>query len=211
MQRVNALDRQVHVCEPVKFDLPDAHRAFDILRAEGFLAQMGNPNPQELAELSPNVRENMKLAQTMTLNDRAWAHLAQTRLMRQFAKIFDQYDIIVSPTTPVTPFPWTTWYAKAIDGHPMRTYYEWLALTYVVTLSTHPALSLPMGLDEAQMPFGLQLIGPMYQDGRLLAIARSIEEAFAMDPLLSRPKATLSPLTQAREELRSSVTHPPQI
>ena len=35
---------------------------------------------------------------------------------------------------------WTTLYADTIDGKPQSNYYRWLALTYVVTLTTHPAL-----------------------------------------------------------------------
>ncbi|MFW8565385.1 amidase [Orrella sp. 11846] len=209
MQRVRAIADHVHVCEPVTFDFPDAHETFDVLRAEGFLAQMGSVSENDLASLSPNVRANLELAQRMTLADRAKAHLSQTRLMRQFAQAFQKYDIILSPTTPVTPFPWTTWYADTIEGQAMQNYYQWLALTYVITLSTQPALSLPMGLDEAGMPFGMQIIAPLYKDGRLLAIAKEFEDAFAHQPNLSRPKTEFGKLTVRNDSLRSIVTHAP--
>ncbi|MCU0887602.1 MAG: amidase family protein, partial [Rubritepida sp.] len=46
-----------------------------------------------------------------------------------------------------------------MDGQPTRTYFHWLALAYYVTLTGHPAVSLPVGLDEKGFPFGLQIVG----------------------------------------------------
>ena len=59
------------------------------------------------------------------------------------------------------------------------------------------------------MPFGLQLLGPLFGDGRLIAAASAIEQAFADDPTLARPRPDLTRLTTARPDLRSIVTHPP--
>ncbi len=207
--RVKAIAKHVHVCEPVKLDLGDPHRAFDVMRAEGFIAQMGEQYAKDPHALSPNVRANMEIAQQMTLTDRAWAHLEQTRIMQAFAKAMQQYDVILSPVTPVSPFPWQTLYAETVDGQAMRNYYEWLSLTYVVTMSAHPALSLPTGLDEAGMPFGLQVVGSLYQDGRLLAIGSAMESALANDVALTRAKPDTSELHTDTADLKSIVTHPP--
>ena len=208
-QRVKAVGAHVKSCEPISLNLGDADRAFDIMRAEGFLAQMGEQYDKDPSALSPNVRANMEIAQQLTLADRAWAHLEQTKLMQSVAQQFENYDLILSPVTPVTPFPWQTLYADAIDGQATRNYYHWLALTYVITLSTHPALSLPSGLDEAGMPFGLQLVGQLYQDGRLLAMAQALEQVLASDPALSRPRPDVSGLSKDNADLKSIVTHPP--
>jgi len=210
-ERVKAIAKHVKVCEPVSLELGDPHRAFDVMRAEGFIAQMGEQYAKDPNALSPNVRANMEMAQQMTLADRAWAHLEQTRIMQAFAQAMQQYDVILSPVTPVTPFPWQTLYAESIDGQTMRNYYEWLSLTYVVTMSTHPALSLPSGLDEAGMPFGIQMIGSLYEDGRLLAIGSAMEAALASEASLARPLPDVSALKDNSAQLKSIVTHPPAI
>lgn len=209
--RVKAISKHVHSCEPISLNLGDPDRAFDVLRAEGFIAQVGEQYKNDPSALSPNVRANMDIAAQLTLADRAWAHLEQTKIMQEFAKQLQRFDVILAPVTPVTPFPWTTLYADMIDGQKMRNYYHWLALTYVVTLSTHPALSLPSGLDEAGMPFGIQMIGPLYQDGKLLAIGNALEKVFASDESLARPRPNLDGLRQANPELKSIVTHPPGV
>ena len=75
---------------------------------------------------------------------------------------------------PLTPFPWTELCVASVDGQAMRNYYQWLALTYVVTLASTPAL-LHCGRDEHGMPFGLQLIGPLCGDAHLLRSAHVLE------------------------------------
>jgi len=207
--RIQAISRHVSICEPIELNLGNVHRAFDVLRAEGFLAQMGQSYEKDPDSLSSNVRANMEIARQLTLSDRAWAHLEQTSIMQSFARKLRDYDVILSPTTPVSPFPWEKLYADEIDGQKMDNYYQWLALTYVVTLSTHPALSLPMGLDECQMPFGIQMIGPLHQDGRLIAIAKAFESAFEDDLILKRPIPDTSKLRKDTAGLRTIVTHPP--
>jgi Asp-tRNA(Asn)/Glu-tRNA(Gln) amidotransferase A subunit family amidase len=145
----------------------------------------------------------------MTLADSAWAQAEQTRIFRRFQSALDRYDVILSPTTPVSPFPWRELYAAQINGRAQENYYRWLALTYVVTLTTHPALSLPCGVDEAGMPFGLQIVGPFHGDLKTLAVARAMEQAFDTNPALRRPRPDLSRLTQPNPALKSIVTAPP--
>lgn len=210
-QRVAALARHTRSCEPLELDLADGHRCFDVLRAESFVAAFADTYRNDPQSLGPNVRANVEMAHAITLGDRAWAHLEQTRIARRFERAFEQVDLIVAPVTPVSPFPWSELYAERIDGQEMRNYYEWLGLTYLVTLATNPALSLPCGVDEHGMPFGLQLIAPLRADDRLLGIAGAIEAAFASEPELARPVPPEALLTQPTPALKSLVTHSPQM
>lgn len=210
-QRVEAVRPLVASCEPIDLELGDADRAFDTLRAESFVAAFADTYRNAPETLGPNVRANMEIAAAITLADRAWAHLEQTRISRRFAKAFEQYDIILAPVTPVTPFPWTELYAGNIDGQAMRNYYHWLGLTYVVTLATNPALALPCGKDEHGMPFGLQVIGRLHADAQLLAACQALEQVFEASDTLRRPQPDLQTLQTARPELKSIVTHPPEI
>ena len=207
--RMAALGRMVHTCEPVGFDLGDVHRSFDVLRAESFVAGLRDAYARDPGALGPNTRANYEMGAAMTLADSAWAQAEQTRIFRRFQSAFERYDVIVSPTTPVSPFPWRELYAAQINGRAQENYYRWLALTYVVTLTTHPAISLPCGVDHAGMPFGLQIVGPFHGDLKTLSVARAMEKAFDKEPSLRRPRPDLSRLTQADPALKSIVTAPP--
>src|SRR5262245_45620830 len=98
-----------------------------------------------------------------------------------------------------------------MDGQPLRNYYHWLALTYFITLTTNPAISLPCGIDQASLPFGLQVTGRFRGDLALLAAAQAMEEAFARRPGLERPRPDHAKLARMSADLRSLVTHPPAV
>lgn len=208
--RVQSLAPRVALCEPVTIDFAEADLAFDAIRAESFVAAFSKTYRQAPDTLGPNVRANMVLAEAITLADRAQAHLAQTRMARRMAETMERFDVVLAPVTPVSPFPWSELHAHEVDGQIMRNYYQWLGLCYGVTLTTNPALSLPSGRDEQGMPFGLQLIGALRGDARLLAIAAAIEKTFASDPVRCRPEPDVQALAQQPQPLlRSIVTHPP--
>jgi Asp-tRNA(Asn)/Glu-tRNA(Gln) amidotransferase A subunit family amidase len=147
----------------------------------------------------------------MSLADSAWAHAEQTRIFQRFQQAFSKFDVIVSPVTPVSPFPWTELYAATVEGRPQENYYRWLALTYAVTLTTHPALALPCGVDRAGMPFGLQIVGPFRGDLQTLRVSHALERAFAASPALRRPRPDLTRLMEPNPALKSIVSAPPDL
>ncbi|MDR5741352.1 amidase family protein [Caballeronia sp. LZ016] len=207
--KVGKLAHYVDVCEPVSIDMTDVHRSFDVIRAQNFIAQFRETYERDPSLLGPNTRANYEMGIAMTLADVVRAHATQTTLYRRFQQHFERYDIVLSPTTPITPFPWSQWHLDAINGEPLDTYYRWLGLTYVVSLMTNPAMSLPCGVDHAGMPFGLQLIGPARADARLLDIAEALQAAIADDDAFRRPTPDLDTLREPVAELTSIVTHPP--
>lgn len=207
--RIDAIRPLVAVCEPVAIDMGEAHRCFDVIRAESFVAGLHAAYTRDPASLGPNTRANYEMGARMSLADSAWAAAEQTRIFKRFQSAYDDFDVILSPTTPVSPFPWSTLYAAEVGGRAQENYYRWLALTYVITLTTHPALSLPCGVDAAGMPFGLQIVGPHLGDRKTMAVAHALEQAFASSPTMRRPRPDLSKLTGENAALKSIVTAPP--
>lgn len=208
-ERIAAIKGFFGACDRVDFDLGDTHRCFDVLRAEAFVAGMRETYERDPASLGPNPRANYEMGMKMTLVDSAWAQVEQTRIIQRFQPVFREYDLVLSPTTPVSPFPWTQPHATEIDGRPQANYYRWLALTYVVTLTTHPAITLPCGVDERGLPFGLQVVGAFRDDLGLLAAARAMEAAFNPHADLRRPRPDVARLKPADPPLDSIVTAPP--
>jgi amidase len=208
-RKIAAMQHWFARCDEIHFDMGEAHRCFDVLRAEAFVAGMRDAYERDPSSLGPNPRANYEMGAEMRLLDTAWAHAEQTRLSRRFQQTYADYDLILSPTTPVSPFAWTLPHAASINGQHQANYYRWLALTYVITLVAHPSLSLPCGCDHAGMPFGLQMVGGFRQDLQTLAAAQALEAAFAGHPELRRPRPDLSRLQPAEPALRSIVTSPP--
>lgn len=209
--RIDAMRPLFRACDRVTFDFGEAHRCFDVIRAVSYVGRYHDAYVNDRESLGPNVRANYELGAAMSLADFAWAHMEQTRMCRAFQETFRDYDLVLSPTTPVSPFPWRQLYADVIDGQTLGNYYQWLALTYVITLVTNPALSMPCGVDHAGMPFGLQVVGPFRGDRELLGAAHALEQAFETMPELRRPRPDIERLRRPEPELKSIVTHPPQV
>ncbi|WP_028353600.1 amidase [Bordetella petrii] len=209
--KIAAMRHLFAACDPVEMQLGEVHRCFDVLRAEAFVAGMRDAYEKNPDSLGPNTRANYEMGAAMSLLDSAWAQAEQTRVLKRFQQVYADYDLVLAPTTPVSPFPWTQLYADTINGEPQENYYRWLALTYVVTLTTHPALTLPCGRDAQGMPFGLQVIGPFRADLQVLAAAQAMEQAFAGIEALRRPLPDLAALRPAEPALTSIVTAPPTL
>lgn len=208
-KRVAAIAPHVAECRPVDLDLGDLDRVFDVLRAESFVTAFESAVRENPEEFGPQVLANVALGQGMTLSDRAWAHAEQTRILRAFNARMQDVDLVLLPTSPVSPFPWTQSHAETVDGQAMDIYYRWLALTYRGSLMGGPAVTIPAGCDPNGMPFGLQVLGQVRGDAKLLAAAKAIETLLAQDPETARPRPDLSKLISPPVDLRAMVTHPP--
>jgi Asp-tRNA(Asn)/Glu-tRNA(Gln) amidotransferase A subunit family amidase len=196
-------------CDRAEFDFGGADRCFDVIRAMNFVDRFRDIYQQNPGALGPNVRANYETGAKMTIADVTWAHAEQTRIFRRFQKSLREYDLVIAPTTSVTPFPWTQLYPAEMDGKPLLNYYHWLSLTYVITLVTNPAITLPCGVDHAGMPFGLQVVGRFRGDRVLLGAAHAMELAFEKIGGLRRPIPLIKKLLTPSPALKSIVTHPP--
>jgi Asp-tRNA(Asn)/Glu-tRNA(Gln) amidotransferase A subunit family amidase len=130
----------------------------------------------------------------MSLSDVARAMTAHTQIYRRFIAFMADYDILICPAMSVPPFPHGQLYPTEINGEGLRTYFHWLALAYGLTLTCHPVVCLPAGLDHTGMPFGIQVCGKRGGDVRVLAIARAIEHHMVHITSLGRPVPSLEPL-----------------
>lgn len=208
-KKIGAMQHNFECCEELDFDFEEAERCFDVIRAVNFLETFGDTYNKNPELLGPNVRANYELGTKMSLGDFAWAHGEQTRLFRRFQQIYQRYDVVLAPTVAVSPFPWEQLYLDEIDGRKLNTYYHWLAMAWLITLTTNPAISLPCGTDGHGLPFGLQVIGRFRGDFELLDIAEAMETAFAGDAQLARPLPDISKLKDPVAALKSIVTSPP--
>jgi len=208
-RRMQSMGHLFRAADEVTFDLGEADRCFDVIRAQNYVARYMDSYDRDRNQLGPNIRANYEIGRAMSLADAAWAHAEQTRIFRRFQDIYRDYDLVMAPTTPVSPFPWSQLYLAELEGQTLKNYYHWLALTYVVTLVTNPSISLPCGVDDHAMPFGLQVVASFGGDIALLDATEALEEAFAGIAGLGRPIPDAAALSRPRPELQSIVTDPP--
>jgi amidase len=83
----------------------------------------------------------------------------------------------VTPCMAVPPFPVERNYPETIAGEAMKTYVDWIAPTFVLSLTGLPVASVPCGLDGEGLPVGVQVVGPPQGEETVLALASRIQEA----------------------------------
>lgn len=91
------------------------------------------------------------------------------------AEVFEDVDLIVTPTTPTTAFVAEGPMLSEIEGRTIKPMHS-ICFTYPFNLSGHPAVSLPCGFDADGLPVGLQIVGRRHSDHLLLALAARFQE-----------------------------------
>ena len=152
-------------------DLSACHDAFRPLRAFQFAAQRAEALRLHRDKLKPEVVWNIEQGLKLTAFDLAAAEAARARVRGNLVAFLDRYDVLITPTAPVPPYPVEKRFVDEIDGEKLVTYVDWLVLGYAVTATACPAISIPCGVTAGGLPIGLQLIGRPYGEAALLAAA----------------------------------------
>ena len=99
------------------------------------------------------------------------AQQVRTLVKKEFAKAFEKYDVILTPTSPTVAFE-----IGSKSNNPLEMY---LADIYTVPVNVAglPGISIPCGVDSKGMPIGMQLIGNRFAEGTILNAAYTYEQA----------------------------------
>ncbi len=101
----------------------------------------------------------------------------RTVLWHRVRTFMESRDLLILPTTAVPPFPVEQPYPTEINGKPLGNYIQWAYLTYGVTVTGLPVISVPCGFTRAGLPVGLQIVGRRRQEAAVLRAAAAFEAA----------------------------------
>ena len=90
-------------------------------------------------------------------------------IRNDFHAAFEKFDLLISPTSPISPFKIGD---KTEDA--MAMYYSDL-LTLPSSLYGGPAISIPAGFNSDGMPMGLQIMGAVFHDSKVLQLANAFQ------------------------------------
>ncbi|MGE0814622.1 MAG: amidase [Vicinamibacterales bacterium] len=173
-----ALRRAGARVEELALDLSGYRDTFLTLRAEWFLASMAG-RLERIDDFGVNVRANVDAGLALDPRALAAAHEARGRLWHRMRELFAGVDCLVTPTTAVPPFPVEQNYPAEVAGRPMRTYVDWFAPTFLLSLTGLPAASVPCGRDARGLPVGLQIVGRPRDEEGVLRLAAAVESTIA--------------------------------
>ncbi len=98
------------------------------------------------------------------------AQKVRTLIKREFEEAFTKVDVILSPVSPTPAFT-----VGAHTDDPVAMYLEDV-FVIAQAMAGIPALSVPCGLSSNKLPIGLQLVGPQWEEGRILKVAHAYEQ-----------------------------------
>jgi len=160
---------------------PDMHNVREIIyvtRSMRMLASHAGKLEKWREKMNPNLVWNIEQGFTLTPQRIAEAEKERTNLYRRVREFFNRFDLLLTPTVAVPPFPVEMSYPQQINGKPMENYTDWLLMTYAITLTGYPAISIPCGLTREGFPVGLQIVGRKLAEKTVLRAAAAFEAMF---------------------------------
>lgn len=174
-----ALEALGCVVEDVEPDLTAADEAFEVLRAVGFAHAFGDRLGRNGDGLKDTIVWNTRVGLALTGARIGQAMALQTEMFHRMRALLEGYDALALPVCQVAPFPVEQEWVGEIAGVTMGSYLEWMRSCSRITMTAHPALSIPAGFTPEGLPVGLQLVGRHRGDLDLLRLAAGIERATA--------------------------------
>jgi len=162
--------------EEARPDVPHMHDAFQLIFAGGCAGAIGD----RLEAWRDRLDQGLVRLTQIGLNASAADYVRATNrshiLWEKMQAFFEKYDLLLTPTLSVPPFPVGVDWPREVAGqkvHPLN----YLAFTYPFNLTGQPAGSVPCGWTEDGLPVGLQIVGRRFEDATVLRAAAAFEEA----------------------------------
>jgi amidase len=163
--------------ERAGIDWDGADEAFQTLRAHLFASIFDTLPPAVLGQAKDTIQWNVAKGRALSGADVSRAERLRTALHARLEHLMRDHEFLVLPVNQVAPFAIDVPYPEAIEGVPMRTYIDWMKSAYFVTLTGHPAISVPCGFTPDGLPVGVQIVARQRDDFGLLQVAYAYQQA----------------------------------
>ena len=146
---------------------------FQTLALGGFWALLRAMPPDKVALMDPGLVATCRLGESVTQEQLVEALGKRAVLGATLRQFFDRYDILLSPTMPIT----AAFAEPRSDGQPdPANYREWLSYTWAFNLTRNPSASIPCEIANG-LPIGLMVTGQLYDDLGVLQACHAYERA----------------------------------
>lgn len=135
--------------------------------------------PEQQAVTDPDFAAEARLGAQLSSLDVQRLALRRGELGSYMRQWMQDWDLLVTPSVSVTAFD-----ARPAGTGPFNaeSMLGWTPFSYPFNLTQQPAISVPCGVSAGGLPIGLQFVGPMFADHRVLRAARAYERAVGPFP-----------------------------
>jgi aspartyl-tRNA(Asn)/glutamyl-tRNA(Gln) amidotransferase subunit A len=130
------------------------------------------------AEMDPGFLAIAERGRAFSVGDYLAAYAGRSSLYNAMRGFYEHHDLLLTPTMPVTALT----VGQEMPEHAGfgDDWLNWSPYTYPFNLTQQPAISVPCGFAGDNLPMGVQLVGRLGEDARVLQAARTLERAFPM-------------------------------
>jgi len=160
------------VVEEVGAIFPSPREALFTLWAAGAAKLLDAYPADKRALVDPGLVATAAEGERISAVDYLGADLIRTALGQQMSAFHQKYDLLLTPMMPIPALPVGQ---DLNDSATERHWIDWSAFSYPFNMTRQPAASIPCGLTGTGLPIGLQIVGPLYADARVLRAARAFE------------------------------------
>jgi aspartyl-tRNA(Asn)/glutamyl-tRNA(Gln) amidotransferase subunit A len=151
---------------------PSPRDALFTLWAAGAATLLSAYPIEKRALIDPGLVETAADGERISAVDYLGADLVRTALGQTMAAFHQKYDLLLTPMMPIPALPVGQ---DLNDPATERHWIDWSPFSYPFNMTRQPAASIACGLTRAGLPIGLQIVGPLYADDRVLRAARAFE------------------------------------
>jgi amidase len=177
--------------EDAEPDFSGATEAFETLRAVGFLNRYGVHLGKHRDKLKDTVVWNIEQGRTVSAEQLTRAENLRTQLFHRLRSFLERYEFLICPVNQLPPFPIEDEWPREIAGHKLGNYLDWMKSCYYITITSHPAISVPARFTRDDLPVGIQIVGRYRDDLGVLQLAQAFEQAtqvWKRRPALAEPQ-----------------------
>ncbi|SED63561.1 aspartyl-tRNA(Asn)/glutamyl-tRNA(Gln) amidotransferase subunit A [Streptomyces sp. 3213] len=168
VERLAALGAYVEETDP---DLTDPVDAFHTLWFSGAARATQKLAPRQRKLLDPGLREICAAGAGISALNHLAAVDVRAELGRRMGLFHERYDLLVTPTLPITAFEAGVEVPKG-SGH--RRWTGWTPFTYPFNMTQQPAATVPVGKDGDGLPIGMQIVAARHRDDLVLRAAHAL-------------------------------------
>ncbi|WP_342265306.1 Asp-tRNA(Asn)/Glu-tRNA(Gln) amidotransferase subunit GatA [Cardinium endosymbiont of Philonthus spinipes] len=168
---------------PTYYILVNAEASTNLARFDGIRYGYRSSHATTLEEVytksrtegfAKEVKKRIMLGAFVLSDSQCETHYVKALKVRNMIKkamqdILNHYDFIILPTTTTTAFK-----VNSFASNPLSMYWGDL-YTVLASVAGLPAISLPNGVDQKNLPIGIQVIGNYFEEAKLLAFASQFE------------------------------------
>ncbi len=179
---VRALEKDGYQIEFAAPTWPQGVHTYPLLKLQqaGLAALHGKAYDTNPSQIDSDIAAQIVLGRTYSAVEIAEVLILREHIYAAYAKFFEQFDVLICPTTPTVSWPVDELGPKVIGGREAGPRGH-AVYTPLFNYCQAPACTVPVGLARG-LPVGLQIVGQRYRDPLVLQLAKHFERLLASPP-----------------------------